>query len=74
MIERSDSKNETSVEVKVFRIDLRCTECETGRMRPTGETYLTNPPQHVHKCNNKECGSKIRVRGKCYPIIEYKEI
>lgn len=63
--------NEIETRVIPYKIKAMCPLCPTGEYFPTGQTYATNPPLFEHKCN--KCGKCIRVRGKQYPEIIYKE-
>lgn len=59
--------------VRVFKIINRCDFCMAGEMVPTGEVFLSNPPQYIHKCNCCENIEKCS-NGKKYPYFEYKDI
>lgn len=56
------------VRVNPVEIDYACDTCHDGRMRPTGEAYLTNPPRYLHRCN--KCGAE-QTFGVCYPYIQH---
>jgi len=56
--------SETEQEVKTYVVNYICDECGDGFMEPTGEIYLTNPPQYPHVCN--KCGAK-KTFNKKYP-------
>lgn len=64
--------NEIITRVIPYKIKAMCPLCPTGEYFPTGQAYPTNPPLFEHECN--ECGERIRVRGKQYPQIIYKEL
>ena len=61
---------EKRVLVDTFKVRLFCDDCD-GDMVATGEALMSNPAQYIHVCKN--CGKVVRVRGKKYPFIEYKE-
>lgn len=64
---------EKETEVKMVEVDYQCPECKTGKLRPTGQCFATNPPQYPHNCNNDDCdyGSTFNVS---YPYINYRKI
>ena len=65
--------SETKRPVQPVRVDYKCDMpgC-TGRMRPTGATLMSNPPQYPHDCNT--CGVRMTFRGVTYPYIAYEEV
>ena len=60
-------KMETTKEVKTIQVDYECPKCEVGKLRPTGQKLLSNPPQYPHKCT--ECDFTETFRDKTYPYI-----
>lgn len=59
-------------EVKVYKTDHKCNECEHG-LYIYGDIKWrdTSGAKYSHKCNN--CGD-ITCLDKQYPIITYKEV
>lgn len=58
---------EKKIEVKTYQIDYICDTCNEGKMRPTGISFPTNPPQYPHVCD--KCGAAQTFRNKIYPAI-----
>lgn len=56
-------------EVRTVRVSMMC-ECG-GEMFPTGECFMTSPPQHGHRC--QKCGFQAAIPGGVtYPAIQYR--
>lgn len=47
---------ETQEFVKLIRIDMKCPNCDLGRMRSSGMVLTSLPPKYEHFCN--VCGYK----------------
>lgn len=43
-------------EAKILMVYMKCEKCRNGLMKPSGNVFLTEPPQFLHKCNN--CGNE----------------
>jgi hypothetical protein len=54
--------------VRPIQVDYQCEKCDDGRMRPTGQTLMSDPPQFPHKCTN--CENTITFNEK-YPTVRY---
>lgn len=37
-------------------VQFQCPTCKTGYLIATGQRIESNPPRHLHKCNNNLCG------------------
>ena len=61
---------EVENEVKVFEVNYICDKCGIGKMKPTGEAQLSDPPQYPHKCTH--CGHTESYFNNMYPIIRYQ--
>ena len=62
---------EVKTELKAFQVDCTCNTCKVGKMRPTGFTFMSNPPQYPHECAG--CGARETFLT-TYPRISYEEI
>jgi len=60
--------SETHSLVHVRRIDYICERCKEGCMVGTNVANLTNPLQHIHRCD--VCGWTAAFL-KTYPHLEY---
>lgn len=56
-------------ELVSYRVNKRCSKCNTGNLIFDGFTKTSNPPWYVHRCNN--CGNLEDLR-KQYPCIEHE--
>jgi hypothetical protein len=65
---------ETKTEVKTFRIDYKCPNCETGHLRHSSRVLTTHPPQYPHECNNPECDYTETFTNKSYPYIITEDV
>lgn len=63
---------EHKIEVKTFKVILKCDKCKDGIMKYNGIVLTSNPPLFPHVCN--KCGYKQNIRGKKYPHIVTEEI
>lgn len=62
---------EIRVKATIETVDRICTECGTGRMRPTGMLVSTvTPTLRQHRCNNKNC-QYLTSFASVYPFIDY---
>lgn len=61
---------EKRVEVKMYQVTYTCGACGVGKMKPTGISLMSNPPQYPHKCN--KCGYENTFRS-TYPKIVYEQ-
>ena len=41
---------EVVAESKVLQVFMICDKCGKGQMCPTGEIFMSNPPQYPHRC------------------------
>lgn len=55
-------------EVKTYKVEYKCPECNKGHLYPTDRVLLSSPPQYPHECDY--CGFKKTFRGVKYPRIE----
>lgn len=55
-------------EVRVVQRDMRCDQCRTGYMRPTGMMLTSHPPQYPHRCDHCNTPQNYLV---CYPWNEF---
>ena len=61
---------EIKTEVKTFRIELQCDECD-GIMSHNGIVLTSNPPLFPHECD--KCGYRKNVRGIKYPYLKTEQ-
>jgi hypothetical protein len=54
-----------------IQIDMQCDVCGKGKMIPTGQAFLTHPPQFPHECD--ECHVRVTY-GQRYPHIKHVPI
>ena len=54
--------------IQMIEMDMICTRCNDGYMRPDPIVHMTNPPQYPHTC--EKCGQKA-VFDVRYPCITY---
>lgn len=65
---------ETEQKIEQFELDYICDKCGVGKMRRTGITLTSDPPQFPHICDNKECGEKKTFTDIYYPATAYRRI
>lgn len=51
------------------QIDYVCDRCGQGRMRPTGMTLTSNPPQYPHACTACDARGTFLV---IYPTVRFE--
>jgi hypothetical protein len=57
---------EIKKEVKTYKVEMCCDKCDSGKMLPTGRSFLTHPMQYQHACDKCENTEDFRV---IYPHI-----
>jgi hypothetical protein len=62
----------TKQEVRTFRIDKKCSKCNTGNMIATGTRYTTNVTHVQHKCDY--CNHECSYINHSYPIYNNEKI
>jgi hypothetical protein len=62
--------SETKTPLIPFRIDMTCSKCNEGKMRPSNMTLLSNPPKYPHHCTKCDYEETYKVS---YPYIDYEE-
>ena len=64
--------SEITRQVKVFEVNYSCSECEySSFMVPTGNSFLTNPPQYEHRCPT--CDNRTML-DTVYPYVKYEDV
>ena len=60
---------EIYIPLRPVRVERRCGSCDKGRMRATGVTLSSNPPQFPHTCH--KCGASENL-DRQYPYIKHE--
>lgn len=61
---------EKYISVKPIQVIYECDACQKGKMKGTGEAFMTAPPKYNHVCDN--CGENKLFGGINYPYIKYE--
>lgn len=62
---------EEKTEVKTYKVDFKCPNCNIGYLRNNGTVLTTYPPIYPHNCNNSNCNYAENFKI-TYPYYEYK--